>query len=79
MDLHLRHHVLQHSISQVRDEEIISWMPLRKELQIGLWVLDTIAALIRGFTHLSVRDYSFNANLSKSANQDDATLQAIIP
>ncbi|MCG3269564.1 DUF736 family protein [Yoonia sp. I 8.24] len=28
---------------------------------------------------MTVRDYAFNANLGKAANQDDDTLQAIIP
>jgi len=28
---------------------------------------------------LSIRDYGFNANLGKAANQDDAATQAVIP
>ena len=28
---------------------------------------------------LSIRDYSFNANLDKAANQDDPSMQAVIP
>ena len=28
---------------------------------------------------LSIRDYGFNANLGKAANQEDAAFQAVIP
>jgi uncharacterized protein (DUF736 family) len=44
----------------------------------GIWKKQNKETGADYFT-LSVRDYGFNANLGKAANQDDATLQAIIP
>ena len=44
----------------------------------GIWKKQNKETGADYFT-LTVRDYSFNANLGKAANQKDAALQAIIP
>lgn len=44
----------------------------------GIWKKENKETGAPYFT-LSIRDYNFNANLGKAANQDDMTLQAVIP
>ena len=44
----------------------------------GIWKKQNRDTAADYFT-LTIRDFGFNANLGKAANQDDDTLQAVIP
>ena len=44
----------------------------------GIWKKQNKESVANYFT-LSIRDYGFNANLGRAANQDDLSLQAVIP
>jgi len=44
----------------------------------GVWKKENKETGAEYFT-LTIRDFNFNANLGKAANQDDDTVQAVIP